>query len=159
MVVKKKRNKKAKITNQQGFPSRGMKFIDPPDGVKMSAVILKLADPLLKKYGGNDKQIESIISLTVIEWNKSMFPEDEQEKLQDITIDRLVPKGGNAEDVGSLLYISDLIVERKKKYFPDLRKVILGYDLSVANGNITLNVSSVPIEPSVKHNTANPLRT
>jgi hypothetical protein len=112
----------------------------------MSAVILKLADPLLKKYGDNDNHIETIISLTIIEWNKLMLQEDEQKKLQDITIDHLVPIDGDAENVGSLLYISELIAERKKKYFPDLKKIILNYDLSVSIGNITLNVSSVPIE-------------
>lgn len=130
---------------QQGLPVGKMKIIDPPDGIKMSAVILKLADPLLKKYGDNDNRIKTIISLTVIEWNTLMLPEDKQKKIQNTTIDHLVPIDGDAEDVVSLLYISELIAERKKKYFPDLKKAILSYDISVSNGNITLNVSSVPM--------------
>ncbi len=175
-MTKKKRHKKTKrITNRQAkiarkkkkvkqaakypkleskvkdmFKQQGLsgnpKFIDDPDGVKMSAVVLKLADPLLKKYGINDRRIETIIALTVIEWNKLMYPKSEHEKLHDMTIDRLVPEGGDAEDIGSLLYVSELIAERKKKYFPNLKTIIINYDLSVSNGNITLNVSSAPIE-------------
>ncbi len=92
-----------------------MEFTEPTDGVKMSAVILKLAEPLLKKYGDDDKRIETIVSLTIAEWNRFMLPEDDQENLQDVMIDILSPPGDDAETVGSLLYISDLIAERKKK--------------------------------------------
>ncbi|WP_157067264.1 hypothetical protein, partial [Desulfosarcina cetonica] len=42
--------------------------------VKMSEVILKLAEPLLTKFPDDEKRIETIISLTVIEWNKLMLP-------------------------------------------------------------------------------------
>src|SRR5210317_881971 len=58
---------------QQGIPTEGIDFVESSDGVKMSEVILKLADPMLKEYGDNDKQIETIISLTIIEWNRIMF--------------------------------------------------------------------------------------
>ena len=127
------------------FPKK-MEFTEPADGVKMSAVILKLAEPLLKKYGDDDKRIETIVSLTIAEWNRLMLPEDEREKFQDVMVDTLAPPDDEAAMVGSLLYISDLIAERKKKYFPNLKKVILNQELIVSDGNITLNISSAPIE-------------
>jgi len=177
-MSKKKRKKKARITNrqakirqkkkkpnkqtntkytrlqqkvkngfkQQGLPTEGIEFIESQDGVKMSAVILKLAEPLVKKYGDNDKRIETIVSLTIIEWNRLMFPEDQREKIQDEMIDTLSPPDSEAETVGSLLYISDLIAERQKKYFPDLKRLIVEYELIVSDGDITLNISSAPIE-------------
>jgi len=125
--------------------SKTTKLIEPPDGIKMSAVILKLAEPLLKKYGDNEKRVKTIISLTMIEWNKLLSQKEEQDNLENSIINSLVPSDGDAEDIGSLLYIEDLIAERKNKYFPDLKKIIVGYDLNVANGNITLNISSMPI--------------
>ena len=67
-----------------------MEFTEPADGVKMSAVILKLAEPLLKKYGDDDKRIETIISLTIAEWNRLMLPEGEREKYQDEMMDTLL---------------------------------------------------------------------
>ena len=81
----------------------------------------------------------------MIEWNKLLLPKEEQDNLEASIINSLVPFDGDAEDIGSLLYIKDLIAERKNKYFPDLKKIIVGYDLNVAEGNITLNISSMPI--------------
>jgi len=173
-MSKKRRKKKARITNRQakikqkkkkpttkfkrlqqtvekelkqkGISTDAIEFRESPDGVKMSGVILKLAEPLLKKYGDIDKRIRTIISLTIFEWNRLMLPEGEREKYQDKMMDSLLPPDENAETVGSLLYLSDLIAERQKKYFPDIKKVIVDYELIVSEGNITLNVSSAPIE-------------
>ena len=139
-----------KDLNERGLYTENAENRDSPDGLKMSAVILKLAEPLLKKYGDDDKRIETIVSLTIIEWNRLMLSEDEKEILQDIMIDTLSPPGDDAETVGSLLYISDLIAERKKKYFPNLKKVIVNQELIVSNGNITLNIASAPIESKNK---------
>ncbi|MDY0221086.1 MAG: hypothetical protein RBR67_08110 [Desulfobacterium sp.] len=124
--------------------SKAVKLIEPPDGIKMSAVILKIAEPLLIKFGDDEKRVKTIISLAVIEWNKQSFQKEEQDNLQESMINSFFPSGGNAEDIGSILYIQDLIAERKNKYFPDLKKVVLGYDLKFIDGNFTLNVSSVP---------------
>ncbi len=131
---------------QQGLPTEGIEFIESQDGVKMSAVILKLAEPLLKKYGDIDKRIKTIISLTIFEWNRRMLPEGEREKFQDEMMDTLLPPDEEAETVGSILYLSDLIAERQKKYFPDIKKIIVDYELIVSDDNLTLNISSAPVE-------------
>ena len=143
---KKLGEKVEKEFKETGLYPKKMEFTEPPDGVKMSAVILKLAEPLLKKYGDDDKRIETIIFLTIAEWNRLLLPEDLQENFQDEIYDTLSPPGDDAATVGSLLYISDLIAERKKKYFPDLKKVIIDQELFVSNGNITLNIASAPID-------------
>ena len=131
---------------QQGIPTEGIEFVESSNGVKMSEVILKLADPMLKEYGDNDKQIKTIISLTIIEWNRIMFPKDVGDKFQDEMIDTLSPEIGEADTVGSILYISQLIAKRQKKYFPDLKRLIIDHELIVSDGDITLNISSAPVE-------------
>jgi hypothetical protein len=178
-MSKKKRKKKARITNrqakirqkkkkpskqantkykrlqqkvkngfeQQGIPTEGIDFVEAPDGVKMSEVILKLADPLIKKFGDDENRTKSIISLTILEWNRLMLPEAEREKFQNEMFDTLLPPGDDAEMVGSILYINELIAKRRKKYFPDLNKFIVDYELIISGGDITLNVSSAPVKP------------
>ena len=135
---------------QKGISTEGTEFRESPNGVKMSAVILKLAEPLLKNYGDIDKRIKTIISLTIFEWNRLMLPEGERDKFQDEMMDTLLPPDEEAETVDSILYLSDLIAERQKKYFPDIKKVIVDYELIVSDGNITLNVSSAPIKSDSK---------
>jgi hypothetical protein len=61
-------------------------------------------------------------------------------------LDTLLPDGGDVDMIGSLLHISDLIAERKKKYFPDLKKWIVDYELILSDGDITLNISSALME-------------
>ena len=178
-MSKKKRKKKARITNRQakirqkkkkpnrqtntkykrlqqkvkdgfrkqGIPTESIEFVESPDGVKMSEVILKLAEPLIKHFGEDDKRIKAIISMTILEWNRLMLPVDERDNFQDKMFDTLLPPGDDAEMIGSILYINELINKRRNKYFPDLKKFIVDCELFVSGGDITLNVSSAPVKP------------
>ena len=117
----------------------------PEDEAKMSAVIVQLAEPLLKQHGKTAMQAETIISLTVAGWNKSMFPPDKQPIVEKDLIDCFVPKDGSAEAIGVAIEIMDIVAERRQKLFPDLRKVIVDYELDISGGRLTLNVTSAPI--------------
>ena len=120
--------------------------IPTPEGeAKMSAVIVHLAEPLIKQYGKTAERAETIISLTVAAWNKSMFPPDKQPIIEKDLIDCFVPKDGSAEAVGVTIHIMDVIAERREKLFPDIRKIIVDYELDVSDGRLTLNVTSAPI--------------
>jgi hypothetical protein len=39
----------------------------------------------------------------------------------------------------------DIVVERREKLFPDLRKIIVDYELDISGGRLTLNATSAPI--------------
>ena len=112
---------------------------------KMSAVIVQLAQPLLKQHGITAKRAETIISLTVAGWNKSMFPPDKQPSIEKDLIDCFVPKDGSAEAIGVAVQIMDRVAEEREKLFPDIRKVIVDYALDISSGRLTLNVTSAPI--------------
>ena len=120
--------------------------IPTPEGeAKMSAVIVQLAEPLLKQHGKTAKQAETIISLTIAGWNKSMFPPDKQPIIEKDLIDCFVPKDGSAEAIGVVTDIMDIVAERREKLFPDLRKVIVDYELDISGDRLNLNVTSAPV--------------
>jgi hypothetical protein len=120
--------------------------IPTPEGeAKMSAVVLQLAEPLLKQHGKTPERAESLVMLTIAAWNKSMFPPDKQPLIEKDLIDSFVPRDGIAEDVGVAVQIMDLVSERRQKLFPDLRKIIVDYECSISDGRLTLNISSAPI--------------
>jgi len=50
----------------------------PGGEAKMSAVILQLAEPLMKQHGTTAERAEGLLMLTIAGWNKSMFPPDKQ---------------------------------------------------------------------------------
>jgi hypothetical protein len=122
--------------------------IPTPDGEpRMSAVILQLAEPLLRQHGKTVERVQAIISLTVAGWNKSMFPPDQQPAIESDLIDYFVPKDGSAEAVGVAVHMMDLVAERRETLFPHLRKIVVDYELDLSGGRLTLNVTSAPIPP------------
>jgi hypothetical protein len=117
-----------------------------PEGeAKMSAVILQLAEPLIKQHGTTSERAETILMLTIADWNKSMFPPHKQPLVEKDLVDAFVPKDGSAEAVGVAVEVMDLVAERRQKLFPDLRKIIVDYEVEIGGGRLTLNVSSAPI--------------
>ena len=120
--------------------------IPTPEGeAKMSAVVLQLAEPLLKQHGKTPQRAEALIMLTIAGWNKSMFPPDKQPLIEKDLIDSFVPEEGNAEDVGVAVQIMDMVIERRERLFPDLRKIVVDYECSISGGRLTLEVRSAPI--------------
>ncbi len=120
--------------------------IPTPEGeARMSAVILQVAEPLLKQHGKTPQRAEAIIMLTIAGWNKSMFPPDKQPLIEKDLIDSFVPREGNAEDVGVAVQIMDMVVERRERLFPDLRKIVVDYKCLISGGRLTLEVRSAPI--------------
>lgn len=120
--------------------------IPTPEGeAKMSAVILQLAEPLIKEHGKTAERVEAIIMVTIAGWNKSMIPTDKQPIVEKDLIDCFVPKDGSAVAVGVSIEVMDTITERRKKLFPDLQKIIVDYETHIGGGRLTLNVTSAPI--------------
>jgi len=120
--------------------------IPTPEGeAKMSAVITQLAEPLLKQHGTNAKRAKAIISLTIAAWNKSMLSPDKQPIIEKELIDCFIPKDGNAEDVGIVTHIMDSVADRREELFPDLRKIIVDYEVDISGGQLNLNVTSAPV--------------
>ena len=130
-----------------------------PEGeTKMSAVILQLAEPLMKQHGKTAERAQAIIMLTIAGWNKSMFPPDKQPLIEKDLIDCFVPKGGHAEAIGVAVEVMDIIAERRERLFPDLRKIIVDYEVDISGGRLTLNVTSAPI-PDLSSGANGPGRT
>ena len=117
----------------------------PESEAKMSAVVLEVAGPLLKQHGKTPERAEAVIMLVVAGWNKALLPPDKQPPIEKEIIDRLVPADGSAEAVGVAVHIMDTAAERREKLFPDLRKIIVDYELDISGGRMTLNASSATV--------------
>lgn len=117
--------------------------IPTPEGeARMSAVILQIAEPLIKQHGKTEERVKWVLMLCVAGWNKSVFPADKQAIVEGEFIDRFVPKDGSAEAVGVVVQIMDYVAEQREKLFPDLRKVIVDYEIEISGDDLNLNVTS-----------------
>jgi len=169
-VSKKKKNKPSKLKNKNietdkitqtkyhhlnmkvqdmiralGLDSEQIDFIDNPDEIKMSAVILKLAEPYIKMYWGNEIRVRGIISLAIIVWNMTFLPQKEQIELQEKWIEDVLPKDCDAQDVATMLHVFENLQQRQRDLFPNIRTFIMGHDLRLDSENIHLDISSAPL--------------
>lgn len=131
-----------------GMDSEKINFHPNPSEPKMSEVILKLAEPYIKMYWGNEIRVRSIISLSTMIWNMSFLSQEEQTKIEEKIIDEVLPKDGDAQDVAQMLRVFEELQERKKDLFPNSWNFILGHDLRIDGENIQLDISSAPIGES-----------
>ena len=118
-----------------------------PSKIKISEAILKLSEPLRQKYRESHRA-QVIISMTVMAWNISLFPKEEQVHVQEMLIDALPEKLG-AEDVSLLLENIDILIERKNKEYPHIREFIHNYQLSFSGDTITLSVSTTTVPEKI----------
>lgn len=117
--------------------------IPTPEGeARMSAVILEVAEPLIKQYVETPERAKTVIMLVVFGWNKSLFPPDKQAVVEKEILDQLVPEDGSGEAIGMAVRIMDTAAERRQMMFPDHRKVIVDHEVEIVDGNLTLNVTS-----------------
>ena len=138
-MSKKNKSKKRTIPGR-----RGQVFVLGSDP-KMSEIILDLADPLIDGDVSNAKEVDLIVQLTIAAWNKAMLSADKQDASEKQIIDILVPRDGDAELVGTVIQALDIVEERRKKLFPNLRRFIVDYDLQVSDGRVALNIISSDI--------------
>lgn len=116
--------------------------------IKISEAILKLSEPLRKRYRESHR-IQGIIFLTIMAWNISLFPEDEQQHVQGMLIDSLQKQLGG-EDVAILLNCIDTLIERKKQDYPNVNDYIVDYNLSISGDTLTLAVKSATIHGKIQ---------
>ena len=84
-------------------------------------VILDLADPLLDGDASDPKEVDLIVQLTIAAWNKAMLPADRQAATEKKVIDILVRADGDAEQVAAVIQAMEIVDERRRKLFPNLR--------------------------------------
>ena len=112
----------------------------PPQ--KISEAILRIAEPLIRKYPKRDRII-IIIDLAIFSWNVSLTSEVKREEIQTKLIDQM-PGEFDAVDMASIIEQTDILIERKKKLYPDIRYLIVSHNLTIEdNVQITLDVATV----------------
>ena len=122
-----------------------LKELHNPD--KTSEAIIRLCDPLRKKY--KDKNLKVIISITVMAWNISLFPKEEQANAQEILLRPLL-KQIKGDEVSVILKQLKIFIERKNRYYPGIREFIHKHTLSFSGDMATLTVETEKLPEEIK---------
>ena len=112
----------------------------PP--LKISEAIIRIAEPLIRKYSKRERVVV-IIDLAIFSWNASLASEVKREEVEKKLIDQM-PGVLDATDIASIIEQTDILIERKKKLYPDIRYLIANRNLTIEdNGQITLTVETI----------------
>ena len=114
---------------------------------KLSAAILDFARPLTDNV--DDCNFEAVITLAILCWNLSLFPEDQQEReLRSIL--KKMAKGAPAGFTSEMEAWARLLLDRKKTLFARDRRIVANYTVvEEADGRHLYVVSTlIPNSPA-----------
>jgi hypothetical protein len=121
-------------------------LINPPDQEKMSEVLLDFARPLLEL--SDDDDFDNVIALAAACWNTALLPQEKQETSIKGLID--IVSSGTREDVQMVREIVRMLLERKRRYFPNNKRFIADYQISNSRSRRNLLVASILPSPDEK---------
>src|SRR5215510_8593047 len=153
-MAKKRQSKHTRkaAKRQRSTPSK--LWVSPPHSqptrpaIKISEAILTLAEPLRAHYR-DPHRMQAIISIAVMAWNMSLFPDEEHAQVQGMLLESLPPQL-SGEDVGVLLSTIDTLIARKRLLYPQVREYILTHQLSLVDNKVTLTVGTAPVPENIQ---------
>ena len=128
-----------KMRKSDDFPGAKI-IIDPKDENKMSEVILYFAKPFLDECEDEESE-KKAIALAILIWNVSLFPKKDRDKEIQRLISDTIPVN-DISDLATMKYYVNMLLERKKKYYPNNKRVIVNYQFSVSRNSRRLDVAS-----------------
>ena len=115
-------------------------IVTPAGTEKMSEVILRFAEPLQDDDGLVSKVM---IEMAIILWNASFMPRDMQRRAVEDVVNVLPSHDSEARR--ELFFIVNMLLERKRQYFSNNKRMIMDYHITESAHGINLDVvSTVP---------------
>ena len=90
-----------------------------------------------------------IISITVMAWNISLFPTEEQAEVQNILFSPLFNQH-KGDELAALLDQIKILIRRKNLDYPSIREYIHKHTLSLSGDTITLTVETEEVPEEIK---------
>jgi len=112
-------------------------MVNPTGTEKMSEVILRFAAP----FKDNDGLVpRAMLEISIIIWNASFMPSDMQRKAVEDIVN--VFPSDDSEARREMSFIAHMLLERKKQYFSENKRLIMDYHITESTHSIYLDVMS-----------------
>ena len=112
-------------------------MVNPAGTEKMSEVIFRFAEPFKDEDGMVPK---AMLEIAIILWNASFMPSDRQRKAVEDVVNVLL--SDHTEARRELFVIAYRLLERKKQYFSENKRMIMDYHITESAHSIHLDVAS-----------------
>jgi hypothetical protein len=115
-------------------------LIEPPGAEKMSEVLRKFMAPYMSTVN-HTHEYRSLLELAVVAWNASLFPKAKQQEVIDQLFGEEVFKGDTEIQKEVKGIIAELI-DRKNKYFANIKRFVVEFNLKDTGEDYHLSVAS-----------------
>ena len=111
-----------------------------PQKEKMSEVLLEFAEPLTAACE-DDESYYNALRISAIAWNASFFPSKERTRIDETVNENISDKEARETTKEILLKM----LRRKEQDFPDIKRMIIDFQVSYRDGARHLLVISSPV--------------
>ena len=115
-------------------------FLKPPDGLKMSKVLLDFAEPLLPQ-GETGEEWYKTLCLAAAAWNAALLPGREGQDAIDDIVEEMGP-GVDEPDKEAIKAALHMMVARKKHCFPGCKRAIIDFEVRETDRGYDVDVVS-----------------
>jgi len=149
-IQERKRLKKAIFDSQEKLLQRvkdqsidgGKEFlIAPPNMTKMSEIIIDYARPLLNA-AKNDEEQKKALSIAIAIWNLSLYPKEMQSEYIGKITEIMTASRKDSRLSENEKEVLNFLMERKKTFFPEIKRLILDYEYVETPKGFHINVVS-----------------
>ena len=153
-IQERKRLKKAIFDSQEKLLQRAMDrsidggkefLIAPPNMTKMSEIIIDYARPLLN-VAKNDEEQKKALSIAIAIWNLSLYPKEMQSECIGKITEIMTASRKDSRLSENEKEVLNFLMERKKTFFPEIKRVILDYEYVETPKGFHINVVSNILE-------------
>jgi hypothetical protein len=119
-----------------------VKVVEGPVGEKMSAVVLSFIAPYRHRVDSRPA-FERLVVMAILAWNVTIVEEPARQDLIEATRKLVVSQAGSRWGQAFDDLLASLI-QRKKRYFADNKRLIFDYRVSETEGEYRVAVVSTP---------------
>ena len=112
-------------------------YEDGSDSVRMSEIIIDLAEPLLERARSYEEK-RKVLEMAIVVWNISMLPKDKQKKLL-LDFGRSLFGNPSEENRPGFAMLAEML-HRRYAHFSRIRRFIVDYELEERDGTPYLTV-------------------
>jgi len=161
-IQARKRLKKAIFDSQEKLLQRvkdqsidgGKEFlIAPPNMTKMSDIIIDYARPLLN-VAKNDEEQKKALSIAIAIWNLSLYPKEMQSEYIGKITEIMTASRKDSRISENEKEVLNFLMERKKTFYPEIKRVILDYEYVETPKGFHINVVSNILKNDQSRSTA-----
>lgn len=116
------------------------------DQIKMSEILPLFAKPFIDEYVTTPHSFDAAIKYSIMVWNLGLLSEDQRPEYIELFQEGIQAAFGGSISREKNLEIMNMLLERKRTLFPDVKRLIKSYEIINKGDDSFINVESIKMD-------------